>query len=260
MDSLELKEKKTLYKFFLTASSAISGFKIEEAEPDFSAMQKLQDEKKQLEQNAERKSKTASQEPFQQASKTNGLTDLQNVYENILNCSACPLCQNRKNAVPGEGVTENVDVMVIGEGPGADEDIQGRPFVGKSGQLLDKMLAAINLYREKNCYITNVVKCRPPNNRDPLPGETASCRHFLDSQIEILKPKAILIIGRVALQNVLQTTDGIGKMHGRFFEYSGIVTMATYHPSALLRDVNLKRPAWEDLKVFRRKLNEIKGE
>lgn len=171
-------------------------------------------------------------------------------------CARCPLSKTRKNVVPGEGVPHPA-VLVVGEGPGADEDEQGRPFVGKAGQLLDKMLAAINLSRDKNCFIANIVKCRPPMNRDPEPQESAACRSFLDAQIHVLKPKMILAMGRVALQNLLDTSIGINKMRGQFVDFKGIPFMATYHPSALLRDESLKRPAWEDLKAFKQRLLEI---
>ncbi len=150
-------------------------------------------------------------------------------------------------------------MLVIGEGPGADEDAKGEPFVGKAGQLLDKMLAAINLSRHTNCFIANIVKCRPPNNRDPMPDEADACRSFLDAQIGILKPKLILAVGRIAAQNLLNTTTGINKLRGQFFEYRGIPLLPTYHPSALLRNEDLKRPAWEDLKKFRTRLEEITG-
>ncbi len=298
---MKAEDKKTLYKFFLTASAYISGFKTEEIEPVFSddftkpeepIIQPVKTQKDMvripgLSGVSERASKEAVGDVFFSADNEmpykkepeNQALNLLRIYKEISVCRACRLCERRKNTVPGEGpenfqgglysnaegqnafsqLNEKIEVMVIGEGPGADEDAQGRPFVGRAGQLLDKMLAAIQLFRTHNCYITNVVKCRPPNNRDPLPDETASCRGFLDGQIAIIKPKAILVVGRVALQNLLHISDGIGKMHGRFLEYNGIPLMATYHPSALLRDENLKRPTWEDLKLFRSKLNEIKN-
>ncbi len=262
---MKAEEKKIVYRFFLTASAFISGFKAEETEPFF--LDDIED--------------AADGAVFSQTGGNAAVLTLAEIYTEIKKCKACRLCGHRKNAVPGEGpqdfknnhsdtagsvrqnqpegICEDIEVMVIGEGPGADEDAQGRPFVGRAGQLLDKMLAAIDLFRTRNCYIANVVKCRPPGNRDPLPDETAACRHFLDNQIKLIKPKAILIVGRIALQNILQTAEGIGKMHGRFLEYGGIPVMATYHPSALLRNENLKRPAWEDLKLFRTKLNEIQN-
>lgn len=174
----------------------------------------------------------------------------------IAQCTRCPLAKTRKNTVPGEGCTTPL-VMVIGEGPGADEDATGRPFVGKAGQLLDKMLTAIDLSRGTNTYIANIVKCRPPQNRDPDPEEAQACRSFLDLQIQFLKPHLILALGRVSAQNLLNCKETIGSLRGKFFEYKGIPLLPTYHPSALLRDESLKRPAWEDLKLFRKKLNEL---
>ncbi len=191
---------------------------------------------------------------------------MQEIYTAVAQCSACVLGQTRTHPVAGEGpeelsrLTNSVEVMVIGEGPGADEDRQGRPFVGRAGQLLDKMLEAIQLSRKTNCYITNVVKCRPPQNRDPAPEERSCCAAFLDAQIRLLCPKMILVMGRIAAQHLLQTSDGIGKLRGRFFDYQGIPLMPTYHPSALLRDESLKRPAWEDLKRFRARLHELQAQ
>lgn len=267
---MKAEEKKILYTFFRTASECLSGFKTGEEYPDFRD-DSIDDS---VSVNPESGSPAiadtflsdtdrpdALKNPLPDSE--NGFESLEKVYAQIASCKACRLCERRHNTVAGEGPREfsnaegRIDVMVIGEGPGADEDAQGRPFVGKAGQLLDKMLAAIELYRTHNCYITNVVKCRPPNNRDPLPDETAACRNYLNAQIALIRPKAILVVGRVALQNLLETQEGIGKMHGKFFEYQNIPLMATYHPSALLRDVNLKRPAWEDLKLFRARLNEL---
>ncbi len=193
------------------------------------------------------------------ASDTPPQSSLATIAAKIASCTRCGLCNGRKNTVPGIGADHPV-VMVIGEGPGHDEDIQGKPFVGPAGQLLDKMLAAIKLSRDTNCFIANIVKCRPPNNRDPLPEEAAACRSFLDAQIAALKPKMILLVGRIALQNLLDTKIGITRIHGQFFEYNGIPVMPTYHPSALLRAPELKRDAWNDLKIFRSKLEEITGE
>lgn len=172
------------------------------------------------------------------------------IASRIADCTRCGLCAARKNVVPGIG-PENPLVMVIGEAPGADEDAKGEPFVGKAGQLLDKMLGAIGLSRETNCFIANIVKCRPPENRDPSPEEAAACAPFLEAQIASLNPRAIIAVGRVAAQNLLNTQTGIGQLRGRIFDYQGIPLMPTYHPSALLRDENLKRPAWEDLKGFK---------
>ena len=176
-------------------------------------------------------------------------------------CAACPLHEGRKNAVPGEGVTKPL-VLVIGEGPGAEEDASGRPFVGKAGQLLDRMLASVGLSREKNCFIANTVKCRPPNNREPLPEETAACSRFLARQIRLLRPRIILCAGRVAAQTMLRTHASMGSLRGSFVPYEAaedlaIPLIATYHPSAILRDDSYRRPAWEDLKLLRQRLTEL---
>ena len=175
---------------------------------------------------------------------------LETLKGEIRHCQSCPLHTGRIHAVPGEGVSRPL-VLVIGEGPGADEDASGRPFVGKAGQLLDRMLGAVDLSRETNCFIANVVKCRPPNNRDPLPEEIAACAPFLDRQLALLKPRMILCLGRVAMQSLLHTDAGIGRLRGKLTVYKEFSLLGTYHPSALLRDASLKRAAWEDLKVLR---------
>lgn len=184
---------------------------------------------------------------------------LERVAADVRACAACRLGGLRTNAVPGEGVSRPV-VMVIGEGPGADEDASGRPFVGAAGQLLDKMLGLIGLSRESNCYIANVIKCRPPANRDPQPDERAACAGFLARQIQLLRPRFILCMGRVAGNTLLNTDEPVGRLRGRFIDYqagnSSIPLIATYHPSALLRNEELKRPAWEDLKMLRAALSE----
>ena len=175
---------------------------------------------------------------------------LEKIASEIKTCTLCGLCEKRTLAVPGEGSPAPL-VLVVGEGPGADEDQSGRPFVGKAGQLLDKMLASVGLFREKNCFIANVVKCRPPNNRDPLPAETEACRPYFLRQIELLKPSVILSVGRIPTQTLLNTTEGITRLRGQVTEFMGIPFLPTFHPSALLRDESLKRPAWEDLKTLR---------
>ena len=186
---------------------------------------------------------------------SNGLS-LDELNAKILRCTRCGLARTRNNVVPGMGV-EQPDVLVIGEGPGHDEDMQGLPFVGKAGFLLDKMLAAIGLDRKTNCYIANIVKCRPPENRNPMPDEQAACYSFLEAQIHILKPKMILCMGKIAIEKITGQNISINAQHGEFFDYKGIPVMPTYHPSALLRNEELKRPAWEDLKKFKRRLDEI---
>ena len=180
---------------------------------------------------------------------------LESITQKISSCKNCILCQKRTNTVPGEGVSHPY-VMVIGEGPGEDEDRTGRPFVGKAGQLLDKMLASISLSRDSNCFIANIVKCRPPLNRTPMKDEADACRGYLQAQIHVLKPRYILAMGRTAVQSLLETDKGINSLRGKFLDYKGIPLLATYHPSALLRDEALKRPAWEDLKTFRARISQ----
>jgi len=184
---------------------------------------------------------------------------LELIASQVNDCRNCRLGSSRLNTAPGEGVLSPL-VMVIGEGPGREEDEQGRPFVGRAGQLLDKMLSSINLSRNTNCFIANIVKCRPPNNRDPQPEETSACAHFLNRQIILLKPKFILVAGRIAAQTLLKTSEPIGKLRGRFKDFYldnlKIPLIVTYHPAALLRYEEYKRPAWEDLKLLRLKIDE----
>ena len=188
---------------------------------------------------------------------------LEAVAENISACKACGLATARTQVVPGEGAS-NPLVMVIGEGPGADEDTAGRPFVGKAGQLLDKMLESIGLFRSKNCFIANMVKCRPPGNRDPEPEEVAACFPYLERQILLMRPRIILCAGRVAAQSLLKTSRGINMLRGAFHELkigeTAIPVLPSFHPSALLRDESLKRPAWEDLKLLKSKLLDLVGD
>ena len=162
-------------------------------------------------------------------------------------CNKCALCTNRKNVVFGVG-NKNADIMFIGEGPGADEDAQGEPFVGKAGQLLDKILASVGFSRQEHLYICNTLKCRPPENRDPLPEEKEACREYLDAQIGILKPKIILLCGRVAVQSMLNTNQGISKIRGKWFEGPNFSKMMPiYHPSYLLRNDSREKgsPKWQ---------------
>ncbi|MDR3138356.1 MAG: uracil-DNA glycosylase [Treponema sp.] len=185
-------------------------------------------------------------------------------------CAGCSLAAARTRTVPGEGVSSPL-VLVVGEGPGADEDAAGRPFVGRAGQYLDRMLASVALSRERNCFIANTVKCRPPENRDPLPEEGAACLPYLLRQIKCLKPLVILCAGKVAANRLLgfDGTEGIGRLRGRFHPYEGlegypesrrdraIPLLCTYHPSAVLRDQGLRLPVWEDLKLLKAKLSEL---
>ena len=148
-------------------------------------------------------------------------------------------------------------VMFVGEGPGEQEDLQGKPFVGRSGQLLDKMLDAVDLSRDKNIYIANIVKCRPPKNRDPLPEEQEMCIEWLRSQFELIRPKIIVCLGRIAAMKLIRPDFHIMKEHGQFYEKSGVLMMATLHPAALLRNPRNKPAAFEDFLKLRAKMDEL---
>ncbi len=169
----------------------------------------------------------------------------------VAECRACELCKARKQAVLGVGDVD-ADWLFVGEGPGAEEDERGEPFVGQAGRLLDAMLSAIDLRRGDNVYIANTVKCRPPNNRTPDPAETAACWPFLARQIELVRPKLIVALGRPAAQTLLQSEVKIASARGRVFEAGGIPLIVTYHPAYLLRNLPDKAKAWEDLCFMRR--------
>lgn len=170
--------------------------------------------------------------------------DWETLREAVRGCRLCPLCETRKNAIFGEG-NPNADLMFIGEAPGADEDAQGRPFVGRSGELLTKMIAAMQFTREE-VFIANIVKCRPPENRVPEKGEAEVCLPYLHRQIELIQPKVIVLLGATPLKWLLGKS-GITRLHGQWLELNGIAVMPSFHPAFLLRDPRQKRPAWEDL-------------
>lgn len=188
---------------------------------------------------------------------TRGADTLQALYETHCTCTKCDLGHRRRHFVFGYG-NEQADVMFIGEAPGAEEDAQGLPFVGPAGQLLDKILQAIHFTRDE-VYIANIVKCRPPNNRDPQPDEIAACEPILREQIRLVQPRLICALGRVAGQALLKTTASLGRLRGRFHDYHGARLLVTYHPSALLRNPSFKRPTWEDVQMLRREYDRIKG-
>ncbi len=174
-----------------------------------------------------------------------------------LGCTLCRLAEGRTTVVFGEG-DRDADLLVVGEAPGYEEDRQGRPFVGPAGKLLDKMLAAIG-FRRDEVFICNVLKCRPPQNRDPVADEVAACWPYLRKQVEFVAPKAICAFGRFAAQTLLATEGSLGRLRGATHEFMGIPVVVTYHPAALLRNQQWKRPAWEDLKVLRRIYDEAGG-
>ncbi len=181
---------------------------------------------------------------------------LEEHYRDICTCLKCPLGHSRNKFVYGVG-HPRAQLMLVGEGPGAEEDRKGEPFVGRAGQLLDKILAAMQLSRDQ-VYIANIVKCRPPNNRDPLPEEMAACTPYLHEQIRLIRPKIICALGRIAAQNLLDTTTPLGKLRGRWHEYEGIPLLVTYHPAALLRSPSFKRPTWDDMQMIMARLETIK--
>ena len=164
----------------------------------------------------------------------------------VAECTACPLHEKRNKTVFGVG-DENADWLFVGEGPGADEDAHGEPFVGQAGKLLDNMLAAIGLKRGRNVYIANVVKCRPPGNRNPAPEEALACEPHLQRQIELIRPRLIVALGRVAAMNLLARDASIASLRGRLHQYRGIPLLVTYHPAYLLRSLPDKAKAWADL-------------
>ena len=173
-----------------------------------------------------------------------------------LSCQKCGLCQARRQVVFGVG-NPRAQVMFVGEGPGENEDLQGEPFVGRGGQLLDKYLAAVDLDRRTNVYIANIVKCRPPQNRDPLPEEQEACIPWLRNQFALLRPQIIVCLGRVAAMRLMQPDIKITKEHGIFVEKNGVLMMATLHPAALLRNPGQKPAALEDFLKLREKIDEL---
>jgi DNA polymerase len=182
---------------------------------------------------------------------------LSEIAAEVATCRLCRLCEGRNKTVFGSG-DPAAELLFIGEGPGAEEDRRGLPFVGRAGELLTKIIQAIGKTREE-VYIANIVKCRPPGNRDPQPDEVASCRPYLEEQIALVQPKVIVALGRIAAQTLLGNDTPIGRLRGRWFTVQGLPTMVTYHPAALLRNPALKRPTWEDMQEVRDRLQQAPG-
>lgn len=180
----------------------------------------------------------------------------ESLREECLNCRRCALADTRNHVVFGEG-PENAEVMCIGEGPGEQEDLTGRPFVGRGGKLLDDMLEIIDLSRERNVYIANMVKCRPPQNRDPLNIEQEACSQWLETQIRLLRPKIIICLGRIAAMTYIREDFKISREHGQWFEKDGILRTALFHPAAILRDPRRRPETFEDLKIVQAKIKEV---
>ena len=193
---------------------------------------------------------------MQEATKSE-IEQLEKVREKCLSCAKCSLCKTRTNTVFSAGIP-NHKLMLIGEAPGYYEDQQGEPFVGKAGQLLDRIFASVGLSRQKDVYICNTIKCRPPENRDPLPEEKEACKEFLDAQIEVLKPRIILLCGRVAVQSILNTNQGITRIRGKWFEGPNMSKMMPiFHPSYLLRTDSREKGSpkwlmWQDIQEIKR--------
>jgi uracil-DNA glycosylase family 4 len=181
------------------------------------------------------------------------LSTLDEVAERIRTTYCCAICPNRSNAVPGEG-NPKARLVLVGEGPGATEDATGRPFVGQAGQLLDSILEAIEVPR-KTVYITNILKCRPPQNRKPLPDEVVACIPYLHRQLELIRPKVIVALGGTAGEALLGVRKGLGEPRGKVHRYNGIPLIVTYHPAALLRNPNWKKPTWDDIRIARQLLD-----
>ena len=171
-------------------------------------------------------------------------------------CTRCGLCERRHNVVFGVG-NQHADILLVGEGPGEQEDRKGEPFVGPAGQLLDDMLSIIDLSRKDNCYIANIVKCRPPGNRDPLETEQDACIDYLRQQVALIRPKIIVCLGRIAAKRLIREDFRITREHGQWTQKEGIWMTAIYHPSALLRDVNKRPETFEDLLAIRAKIREL---
>jgi len=181
------------------------------------------------------------------------LETLEELGQMVSGCQKCVLCQTRTNTVVGEG-NPNAQLMCVGEGPGATEDETGRPFVGAAGQLLDQILSAIECPRE-TVYIANIVKCRPPGNRKPLPDEATSCLPFLHRQIALIKPKVLLALGSTAAEWLLNSKQSLGNLRGKVHRFGSIPVVVTYHPAALLRNPNWKKPTWDDVRIARQLLD-----
>ena len=178
------------------------------------------------------------------------MMDWESLRDTALHCTACKLCQGRHHVVFGVG-NPKAEIMFIGEGPGQHEDEQGEPFVGRSGQLMDKMLHYIDLDRSRNIYIANIVKCRPPQNRDPQPAESEACMPWLREQFRLLKPKIVVCLGRIAAQRIIRKDFSVTKEHGQLYEKGGILFMGTFHPAALLRSPQNKPAAFADFTALR---------
>lgn len=251
-------EKQTIFNLLKTIDAWNLGYTRDEFQTEYAFFDdKILSENQKSDFSSSQAESAKSAENSNEITKAKTPITMEELAKKIERCTNCSLARTRNNVVIGQGV-QNPKVLVIGEGPGEEEDKQGLPFVGRAGILLDKMLIAIGLDRKSNCYIANIVKCRPPQNRTPFAEEQNACFPFLETQIHLLKPKMILCMGKTAIEKIMNQKISITQNHGNFYDYNGIPVMATYHPSALLRDESLKRPAWNDLKAFKAKLDSLK--
>lgn len=258
---MKKEEKQQIYELLKKADTYINGYENSffSKQIEFTDDKEIETNNFQLKNNelnsiTENKNESNSSNSNNSNVNSQKLT-IEDLNEKIKKCTRCQLNKNKNNAVTGKGIDSPL-VLVIGEGPNLEEDLQGIPFTGKEGILLDKMLGAINLSRNENCYLTNILKCIKHDNKY-LSEEIDSCFSFLEAQIHILKPKMILCLGQNSFQKLLDTQESLEKIHGQFFEYNNIPVMVTYHPGVLLKNEAYKRPAWEDLKLFKNKLDEI---
>ena len=196
--------------------------------------------------------KSMSAENEKKIINSNNEEQLKKVSQEMADCQLCPLSKTRQNLVFGDG-NPNAQIVFVGEAPGADEDQQGLPFVGKAGQLLTKIIEAMGIKR-KDVYICNILKCRPPDNRNPLPEEISFCEPFLKKQLQAISPKVICALGKFAAQTLLKTDISISLLRGRFHTYNGIKLMPTYHPAYLLRNPSAKKQVWEDVQMIMKEI------
>jgi uracil-DNA glycosylase family 4 len=246
----------------LKDQQAIFGDDLFEEKVNFTKPKTTTSEKEKTPRESSRKTKVVKEQIAKPLSFKNAITgdwekseSLEELNNLICNCTNCVLHKGRNKFVFGSG-NPNADVMVIGEGPGAEEDKQGLPFVGRAGQLLTDILKAIKFSRDE-VFIGNIVKCRPPDNRTPLPEEMETCIPYLAKQIELIKPKLILCLGLTAVKGLLKKKDSLTSLRGQVFEYEGIKTMVTFHPAALLRNPNWKKDCWVDVQKFRKLYDEM---
>lgn len=260
------EDKQTIYNLLKKASQNVYGYTTPAFESDeYVETAKIPQPVQQILNSVPVTSQTstpvASQVSASAAVETSGMS-LGDVILKIARCTRCSLARSRTNVVPGQG-SKSAEVLVIGDGPVMEDDASGVPFSGAAGQLMDKMLNAVKLDRRQNCFLTNIVKCTPPQNRDPYPEETDACFGFIEAQIKIIKPKMILCSGRVAAISLLKNNPNVNlslpvdQLRGQWFDYNGIPVMVVYSPAEVLKNPALKKPIWDDLRAFATKLKEL---